>query len=51
MKLIDSSRVRSFSIVVSESFLLFVHYVKEEEVTEGKRLPLEEVDENACMDH
>jgi hypothetical protein len=30
--------------------LLFVHYVKEE-VTEGKRLPLEEVDENACIDH
>jgi hypothetical protein len=31
--------------------LLFIHYVKEEEVTEGKRLPLEEVDENACIGH
>jgi len=24
---------------------------KEEEVTEGKRLPLEEVEENACISH
>ncbi|AQK54519.1 hypothetical protein ZEAMMB73_Zm00001d051544 [Zea mays] len=38
-------------VAISEEAIEEDGFANTEEVTEGKRLPLEEVDENACIDH